>query len=666
MLLSPVRWSRDLRYAIAIVAVGLVSAAFAVIFRFALSALFRRLFGEPDVVEAIRSLPPLFRLVLPAVGGLAAGLLGVVVARRGGGHGVAQVMEAVTLGRVRVSLSTTLLKALASFVAIVTGGSIGREGPLIQFGAATGNSVAGALGIDEQRSRALIAAGTAAGFAAAYSTPIAGVLFVLEIVTGLIAYRVVMPVVVATVLGTLVTRMAVGGAPLYGLRSFTLASSAELVTYGLLGLLAGLVGVGFMRLLRAGEDLFQRLPLSRPLRAAMGGLGVGLLAIVLPEVTGNGYEVIQRMLDGGFALGLLALLLAAKAVATVSSVSSGSPGGVFTPSMFLGAALGGMVGQGARLLGAAQAPGGYVLAGMAAVIAATTHAPLMASVLGFELSGDYGVVLPLFISTALATALARRLERDSIYTAELSRRQIKWEGTLAQRLARAVRARDILEMDPLVIGADAPIERALALLRNSGARVVYVTGGPSIRAIDLHVALRLAAGDPATGSAAQWAVAVPTASPEATLLDLSEKLWNIDWGELPVVDDTAPGRLIGVVSRRAVLGAFDRELLQRDLLYTRVIAFEGGQEAADYLELPRGYRVEVVAPPRTLVGRPVDAGHLRAESGVNLIGVRRAATADRPVPGWTDADGVVLGSGDRLLVIGAAEAIDRFRRSSER
>jgi CIC family chloride channel protein len=655
------RWPPDVRYGIALVMVGLLAGAFATAFRLALSAVFRTFFREPDVVEAVRSVPAVARVALPVAGGLVAGLLGAVVARRPGGHGVGDVMEAVTIGRVRVSPSATLLKALASFVAIASGGSLGREGPLILFGGASGGGVAGVLGIDEKRTRALIAAGTAAGFAAAYNTPLAGVFFVLEIVTGLVAFRVVAPVVLATVLATVITRVAVGGGPLYGLRSFSLDSSIELVGYGALGALAGLVGVGFMGLLRAGEAAFLRLPLPRAARGALGGLGVGLLAVSLPEVTGNGYEVIQRMLDGRFGVAMLAVLLLTKSIATVSSVSSGSPGGVFTPSMFLGAALGGLLGQAADAVGGPHASGGFVLVGMAALIAATTHAPVMATVLGFELSGDYGVVLPLFIATTIATAIARRVTRDSIYTAELTRRGIPWEGTLAQRLARSVRARDIFEKDPLTIDGRAPAIEAAAMLRASRARAVYVMGGESIKVIDLRIAARLAFQD-STITAADAAVPVPAASPDATLLDLSEKLWNVDWGEMPVVEPRDPSRLLGVVSRRAILGALDRELLQRDLLYTRVVTFEGSQESADYLELPQGYRVEVIAPPPGLVGRAADLCRIRADAGVNIIGVRRAEapTPDGRSP-WSEPDGLILQAHDRLLVLGRSEAIERLR-----
>jgi CIC family chloride channel protein len=658
------RAKEHFRYGAAIVAVGVMAGAFAILFREAMHLVFARLFHQPDVFRAIRALPPALRLLLPAVGGAAAATLGVVAARRAGGHGVAEILEAVVLGRGRISTSTTLWKALGSFAALVTGGSVGREGPLLQFGAASGSMAGDRFHLGPKRSRALVAAGAAAGFAAAYNTPIAAVLFVLEVVTGLIALEVVLPVVVATAISTWLSRLALGASPLYGLRAFSLLSGRELGAYAALGVVTGLLGPAFMSMLSAGNRAFGRLPLPASLRGAVGGLVVGLLALRLAEITGNGYEVIQLMLDARYAAPMLGLLLVAKAVATTASVSSGSPGGVFTPSLFLGAATGGIMGALVHVLLPTHGfLGGYVLVGMAGAIAATTHAPIMATVLGFELSGDYAIVLPLFVATVLATVVSRRLRADSIYTEELRRRGIAWEGTLTQRLAQTVRARDILEHDPYLVSETAPLRTALDLLAETRARVVFVTGGEQVRAIDLHLALqhRSEGGrDRPDATCGSVAVAVPAASPDDDLLVLSEKLFDVDWGEVPVVDPKRPGHPLGIVTRRALLAAFDRELLERDLLYTRVVWFEGQHESADYLELPRGYRVEIIAPPAAAVGRAVDVTGLRSGAGVIVLGVRRAPSGGRPE--WLEAETIErTSSADRWMVVGTDRAVQTLR-----
>ncbi|HEX4406544.1 MAG TPA: chloride channel protein [Polyangia bacterium] len=642
-------------------AVGLAAGAFGVAFRAGLSFSFAHLFGQRDLLAAFQHLPPLARLLTPAIGGAAAATLGLVAARSGG-HGVAEILEAVTLGRGRISLRTALWKALASFLAIVSGGSIGREGPLLQVGAAAGGTIAERFGLTPRRVRTLVAAGTAAGFAAAYNTPIAAVIFVVEIVTGVLTLEVVVPVVVATTIATWLTRLVLGAGPLYGLRAFELRSGSELVAYGVLGLVTGVVGVAFMSALDLGSRFVGRLAAPAPVRGALGGLVVGALALRLPQVTGNGYEAIQQMLDAQYGVALVAILLLTKALATTASVSSGSPGGVFTPSLFLGAATGGLAGA----LAHAALPthgflGGYVLVGMAGVIAATTHAPLMATVLAFELSGDYGIVLPLFIATALATLVARILRPTSIYTEELQRRGVPWERSLEERIATTVRARDIMELDPPTLDRAAPARSALDLLAHTRARVVFVTGGETVTAIDLHAAASLwtAPHDETTADTCErCARAVISGFPDDSLPTLSEKLFAVDWGELPIVDPTQPGRLLGVVSRRTLLAAFDREILQRDLLYTRVVWTNGQVEAADYLELPRGQRVEVIPAPRASVGRPVDVDALRAASHVVVIGVRSPSIGDA----WVEPDTIAATTGaDRWMVIGMPAAIDGLR-----
>ncbi len=661
-------WGERIAFAIAIVVVGALGAAFAIGFRIGLRGGFITLLGGENVLVAFGRLPLVMRVLLPALGGLAAGLVSDLAARRSG-YGVGEVLEAVTVGRGQLSLSACLWKSAASFLAIVTGGSLGREGSIIQFGAGAGSLVGHRMGLTATHARALIAVGTGAGFAAAYNTPIAAVLFVVEVVLGVATLDVVLPVVVGTVVATGLTRAALGGGPIYGVRAFALLSSWELLAYLALGLAAGGLGPVFLEALAGGERVFRSMSASRAVRGALGGLGVGLLASKLPEVTGNGFEAIHLILDARVATGFLALLLVSKGLATVSSVGSGSPGGVFTPTLFLGAALGSLVGHGAHALpgvfGAGVVPEGYALVGMAALAAATTHAPVMACVLVFELSGDYAIVLPLLLATAVATSVARLLRPSSVYTDELRRRGVAWEGSITERLARAVRARDVLEMDPPTVPADAPIERALTLLHASRGRRVYVLDGTTIRAIDLHLAHDLWV-EAATGggavldrTAGSLAVPVTVAGADDTLFELNEKLWGMDFGEIPVRDPSNAARVMGVVTRRALLGAFDRELLQRDLLLTRVVWSEGGRERADYLELAEGQRVEVIAPPAHMLGVKADVGMLRSRYRVTVVAVRQALHRE---PAWRDPeDSEALRRGDRLLVIGDLARINTLR-----
>ena len=434
---SPVRPSAPrkaplVRLALGVVATAAGAAMFAVAFRWTLSFALRHLFHAPNVVAAMEALPLWARVLVPAAGGLCSGLVSLLVTRGAQGHGVGDVMEAVVLGRVHLSMRATLVKSVASWLAIVGGGSIGREGPLIRFGGAWGEAVSRPLGLETEKAQ-LIACGTAAGFAAAYNTPFAAVLFVIEIVMGVIVPTMIVPVVIATAISVGVTRALIGEGPLYGQRAFHLASPIELVAFAALGLVAALGSHAFTQLLAFGERVFARSWLRLPWRPALGGLVAGLFVCVLPSVAGNGYEPLNALLDGNAALGLVGFLLVGKAFATTASVSAGSPGGVFTPVLLVGGCVGLAFAAVLGRIVPLGAAGGYALVGMAATTAATTHAPLMAAVMIFELSGDYAIALPLMVATAVATLLSRVLREDSIYTAELRRKGIAWEMTMEGR-----------------------------------------------------------------------------------------------------------------------------------------------------------------------------------------------------------------------------------------
>lgn len=420
--------------------VALAAAAFAIAFRGALTLALEGIAGASNVVTAMTGADWWWRLSIPVGGAFVAGVLALALAKRSGG-GVGDVMEAVALGRVKLSLSTTLVKSLASWAAIVTGGSLGREGPLIQFGGAAGQSIGAWFQITETQQRVLIAAGTAAGFAAAYNTPLAAMAFVLEVVTGIVVIDTVVPALVAVVIATALTRAVVGAGPIYGQHAFVVTSSGELAAFAGVAVVATIAAFGFTRFVMLGERAFGRPWLRAPWRQALGGLGAGAIIVFVPAVAGNGFEPLQSILDGRTGVKMIAILLVAKWLATTSSVASGSPGGIFTPILLIGGCAGYLVGAGLLAAGLdVGPPGGYALVGMAAAIAAATHAPFMAAILCFELSGDYAVVLPLVLATAIATAFARTLGRDSIYTAELRARGVAWQPTI-NASSSTVRAR---------------------------------------------------------------------------------------------------------------------------------------------------------------------------------------------------------------------------------
>jgi CIC family chloride channel protein len=421
-----------LRFFAALVVVAVGAAMFAVGFRLSLSWLYRTVYGAGNVVEAIAALPRWLRLIVPVAGAGAAGV--IAMWRTAPGQGVSNVMEAVALGNVHLSVRTTISRVASSWAAIASGMSLGREGPLIEFGGALGAAAGRAVSMSLMRTRVLVAAGTAAGFAAAYNTPLAAALFVVETIGGIAAPPLVLPAIFATTAATALTRLIVGPGPIYGQRAFTLGSYWELLSFAALGAAAALTALGFKRLLRLFEHLVERYPIRQPFRAMMGGFLVGAIVMWLPDVAGNGYEPLNAMLDHPLLIGAVGVLLIAKVVATSGSVASGVPGGIFTPTLFAGAALGTVWAPLTSWFGiVSPSAGSYELVGMAAITAASIHAPLTASVMLFELSGDYPIVLPLLLATVVATTVSRGMGSESVYENELRRRGLGWDLTLEGR-----------------------------------------------------------------------------------------------------------------------------------------------------------------------------------------------------------------------------------------
>jgi CIC family chloride channel protein len=417
------------RFVLALVAVTIGAATFAVAFRASLAAIYAALYGADNVVDSMAGLPRWLRLVVPIGAAAIAGIIARLRPSRT--QGVSNVMEAIALGRVQLSLRATASRVASSWTAIAGGLSIGREGPLIEVGGALGASVGRLCRTPLNHTRVLVAAGTAAGFAAAYNTPFAASLFVLETIAGIAAPELLLPVMAATVGATSIVRATVGAGPIYGQRTFGLESYWELLSFALLGIVAAIVALGFKTLLAVLERWFDAHPLPQPLRATLGGLVVGAIAMWLPAVVGNGYEPLNKILDSGISVPAVAVLVIAKIVATSASVASGIPGGVFTPMLLVGSALG----AGWSSIGSpgASDQGSYALVGMAAATAASIHAPLTAAIMVFELSGDYFIVLPLTLATVAATATSKALRGQSVYEAELRKRGLGWEMTLEGR-----------------------------------------------------------------------------------------------------------------------------------------------------------------------------------------------------------------------------------------
>ena len=384
-------------------------------------------------VEVFQNLPGWQRVLVPALGGLAAGVV-LSLGRRVVTPRDTDYMEAVALGDGVIRVRPTLVKSLAALSSISSGEVIGREGPLVQLSALTGSLLGRWRRTPPATLRLLVACGAAAGIASAYHAPLAGALFVAEVVIGTIAMESLGPLVLASVAAMITTRMLEGGAALYALPTVSLEYPAQILSYALLGALSGMLSAFWMILLRQSKRRIGSLPLPLWLRLAAGGVAVGMLAWWQPEVAGNGGGAIRLLVAGKVAPDTAAVLLGCKILAAALVFGSGAVGGVFTPSLFVGAFSGWLLSNGMNRLWPGLAPesASFAVVGMGAFLAAATRAPVMAMVMMLEMTMAYSIILPLMAATVVAYGVARSLGGGGLYeeTLRAGRRGV-WNRELA-------------------------------------------------------------------------------------------------------------------------------------------------------------------------------------------------------------------------------------------
>lgn len=616
-----------------------------------------------EPLRAARSLGFPMIVVIPAAGGVVFGLLMRLLKPARGGEGTSEIMEAVSLrGSALLRLPETIKKSIASTALNALGGSVGREGPIVQLAAASSSRLAQGLRVPVERRRVLIGCGAAAGMAAAYNAPIGAAMFVMEVVHGNFALEIFGPVVLASVTATMVSWGAFGSAPLYPVPLVPSPSLVTLPLFAVLGALVAWTGVVLRGGLDVSDRLFRRLPFPIEVRAGLGGLIVGLLAWWIPEVWGNGYDGVREVLAATIAPAILLPLLAAKIVATSSSLGSGGSGGVFTPALLIGAAGGALFGYGAHtvLPGLHAAPVFFVLAGMSAAIASTTFAPITALIIVFEMCQNYGAVMPLAVVTVTATWVARGLRRDSIYTESLRRRGVDFDVAFEQMALGSLRAEDLVRGEPLTVLASAPVSEVLELFAASRGTAVYVLrDGHLVGAIDLRDAFQIAGTPRAKESltAADLVRDVPRVTPRTPLDEVMRRFSHLELAQLPVVSLHNPDHLVGSVARRDVVSALDSEVLRRRMVLAEYLGADvprefGARRAADL-------SIREMAVPADWVGRNLQDADPFQGLGLFVVAVRREGAEGpqeiTPVPAH-----FVFEPSDRVVFLGPKSGLDQL------
>lgn len=502
-------------------------------------------------------------LLIPAIGGLLFGPIIYFFAREAKGHGVPEVMLAVAQKGGRIRPVVAAIKSVASAICIGSGGSVGREGPIVQIGSALGSTWGQLFHMSEARIRTLVACGAAGGIAATFNAPIAGVFFALEIILGEFSTRSFGIVVIASVTASVIGRAAFGNVAAFPLPAYQVLHVSEFPFYVLLGILGALAGVAFTRILYWFEDRFDAVKMPEYLKPVPGGLLLGVLGFFLPQIFGVGYPAMSAALAGHYALGLLALLVLAKMLAVSLTIGSGGSGGVFAPSLFIGAMLGEAYGTLLQSVfpGLVAHPSNFGLVGMAAVFAGAARAPITAIIILFELTGDYSVILPMMIAVVISTIIAELFGKETIYTLKLKRRGIELRSGKADHLMRHIPVREAMVTHILMLPWSLTVAEAIVELKQHNQWGLLVVDGAGalagvLMAHDLEEALLAEQGEEALKKL------VNTSSPPETIfadehLDEAIRLLGVhDQALLPVVARGNARHPIGVVSRDDIFKAY--------------------------------------------------------------------------------------------------------------
>ena len=572
-LLKPLRTNEHAVMSILAVSVGLAGGYGAVGFRYLINFFQTLAYGSSkELLDIFPDTIWYYRMWLPALGGIIVGLLVYFFAREAKGHGVPEVMEAVALKSGIIRKRLVLVKALASAVCIGTGGSVGREGPIVQIGSAIGSTLGQVLKVSAARLRTLVGCGAAAGIAATFNAPIAGSMFALEIVLGDFGLATFSPIVISSVVATAVSRHYLGDVPAFLVPKYELVSAWEFPLYVILGLLCALVAVSFTRTLYWLEDVFDDLKFPEYLKPVLGGFVLGACALIFPQVLGVGYGAIDQALSQAYTWWFLLLLILMKILATSITIGSGGSGGIFAPSLFVGAMTGGFFGsivhQALPEITASSAA--YAIVGMGALVSGTTHGPLSAILILFEMTGNYRIILPLMTACIVSNLGAGQLMKESIYTMKLIRKGVDIREGKEVNILRSIRVGDVMnpKVETLYEGL------GLELLAGKISKSKY-NSFPVVNDRDQLVGILsffdyneamfnedlknlVVAKDLATDD-------VVTVTSEDNLYDALEKISFKDFALLPVVSPEDATRLVGILTRRDIIGAYDKAVIKRSL-----------------------------------------------------------------------------------------------------
>lgn len=510
--------------------------------------------------------------LIPAVGGLIVGFLTWWLKMGYESAAACEVMKWAAVDGGSVKPRTVWFRMLATLLFLGSGGSGGREGPIAQICGAFGSTMGQFLKMSTDRLRLLVGCGAAAGIAAAFNAPIAGVIFAVELVLGNFNVISFLPIVISSVMATTTKRLFLGDVPAFVAPSYSLVSHWEILLYAILGIVCGLVARLFFVSYFKADDIFKnRVKVHPVLKPAIGGLIVGVIGAFFPQIFGAGYEVMDDMLNGNMVWYVAFGLIFLKIIATSISLGSGGSGGIFAPALFIGCMTGGVFGSLAHFFfpDITASAGAYAMVGVGAVMAAAAHAPLTNILMGYELTGNYLIILPIMTACIMSTYVMTRFTERSLYTEKLFRRGIELVHGRDISVMDKIKVADVMRRHVTTIPENLPFGKIMELIAksrdsyfpmvDSKNRLSGIVSIQNVREFmldshdlrDLVIAKEIATEN------------VITVSGKHNLNEAMEKFSMIDIEQLPVVSDDDPRKIEGMISRMDVIAAYKKEVLKK-------------------------------------------------------------------------------------------------------
>ena len=656
-------FNEHIRLTLLAILIGVVAGLASILFKIMIH-FFQNLFWRAEsILEGVAQQPWFLTILIPTVGGLIISPIIYYGAKEAKGHGVPEIMESLIFRGGRIPNKVAAVKAVASSICIASGGSTGREGPIVQVSASLASTIGKLFKIKDRGMKTLVAAGAGAGIGATFNAPIAGALFAVEVILGEFGVYSFSPIIIASVTSTMTSQFITGVKfSAFTVPKYTLTNVWEIGPYILLGIICGAVAILFIQVLYFLEDKFEALKVHPLIKPAMGGLLVGVIGLKFPQIFGVSYEAMDAGLTNQMGLWLAFVLIFAKILGTSLTLGSGGSGGIFAPSLFLGAMTGNVVGTFFKNIFPSSisspdafSPGAFSLVGMGAVVAGATHAPITAIVIIFELTNDYKIILPLMLSCIIASLMTVGIHKQSIYTLKLKRRGILFSEGREVNILRSLPVKDFASQDHQVFLNTEHVGRIIDLAISSKHHTFQIIDADNnyVGCFSLNQMKKLVLDKDLLDSlliAEDLAVPGISIDYEDNLEQAMKIFGQEDVSEITLLKGN---KFSGVIKRKDVIEAYNHEIIKKEAAEGIVQKLKFSDKSKSF-DIGTGYKIMEVEAPAPFLDKSLKELNLKAVHRIDILLIKRKYPPQTiPIPSAEE----VIKKGDILVLAGLTENI---------